>query len=197
MSVTPEAGMPVVVVLRSPQPIQWQGEIVALRHASLAVRVTKAPGAWNSMLSYVVICGSPGSRFTAEANFVARNGEVAAFKLTSRWKPLDLRRDPRFATDLRAEVRSVLGNSRQDGRIIDISLGGAAVAVETRPGGSQLEVGIAADGYAARILCDVLSSSQAGAETILHLRFRDLTPAQQAFIRQFVATLVQAQSKAS
>ena len=197
MSVVPEPGMPVVVVLRSPEPIQWQGEIVALRDATLAVRVRNSPDAWNSMLQYVIICGQPGSRFTAEASFLARNSEVAAFKLSSRWKPLDLRRDPRFATDLRAEVRSVLGSSRQEGRIIDISMGGAAVSVESRPGGSQLEIGIASDGYAARVLCDVLSSSQAGSETILHLRFRDLTPPQQAFIRQLVASLVQAQAKAS
>lgn len=197
MSVTPEPGTSVVVVLRGPEPVQWQGEVVALRDASLAVRVVKPPQSWDSMAPYVVICGNPGSRFTAEAHFVARNADVAAFKLASRWRALDLRRDPRFNTDLKAEVRSVLGNSRQEGRIIDVSMGGAAVAVETRPGGSQVEVGVAANGYAARILCDVLSSSQVGTETILHLRFRDMTPPQAAFIRQLVAALVAAHAKAS
>jgi hypothetical protein len=161
------------------------------------VRVTKAPDSWNQLLPYVIICGMPGSRSTAEASYVARNADVAAFKLLSRWKPLDLRRDPRFSTDLQAEVRSVLGSSRQPGRIIDISMGGAAVAVESRPGGSQLEISVATNGYAARILCDVQSSSQAGTETVLHLRFRDLTPPQQAFIRQLVAALVQSQARAS
>ena len=197
MSVTPEPGAPVVVVLRSSEPVQWQGEIVALRDASLAVRLPKAPDSWNSLLPYMIICGQPGSRFTAQASFVARNGDVAAFKLTSRWKPLDLRRDQRFSTDLRAEVRSVLGSSRQDGRIIDISLGGAAIAVETRPGGSQIEIGMAANGYGARLLCDVLSSSEVGSDTVLHVRFRDLTPPQHAFIRQLVAGLLQATVKAS
>lgn len=197
MSVAPEPGMAVVVVLRSPQPVQWQGEIVALRDASLAVTVSNAPQAWNLMLPYMLICGTPGSRYTATANFVARNGDVAAFKLAARWKPLDLRRDPRFATDMKAEIRSVLGNSRQAGRIIDISLGGAAVAVESRPGGSQIEIGISSNGYAARILCDVLGSSQVGTETVMHLRFRDLTPPHQAFIRQLVAWLVEVEAKAS
>ena len=189
--------MPVVVVLRSPQPVQWQGEIVALRDASMAVRVVNAPPSWEPMLPYTVICGMPGSRLTAGAAFVARNGDVAAFKLTARWKPLDLRRDHRFATDLQAEVRSVLGNSRQQGRIIDISLGGAAVVVGAKPGGSQVEVGIAAQGYAARLLCDIISSAQAGEETVIHLRFRDLTPPQQAFIRQLVGWLVEVEAQAS
>jgi hypothetical protein len=193
----PEAGMPVVVVLRSTEPQNWQGEIVALRDASLAIRVTNAPGSWNAMLPYVVICGTPGSRFSAPANYVARNGDVAAFKLTSRWKPLDLRRDPRFATDLKAEVRSALGNSRQMGRIIDISAGGAAVAVDTRPGGSQVEIGIASNGYAARFLADVLHTNEVGSETILHLRFRDMTPPHRAFIRQLVAWLIETEARAS
>jgi hypothetical protein len=197
MNVVPEAGMPVVVVLRAAEPVHWQGEIVALRDASVAIRVANAPAGWNPMLPYVVICGTPGSRFSAPATYVARNSDVAAFKLTSRWKALDLRRDPRFATDLKAEIRSVLGNSRQQGRIIDISAGGAAVAVDTRPGGSQVEVGIATNGYAARITADVLHTTQVGSETVLHVRFRDMTPPHQAFIRQLVAWLIENEAKAS
>ena len=197
MGATPEPGMPVAVVLRSPQPVQWQGEIVALRDASLAIRVANAPASWNSMLPYYVICGTPGSRFKAPANFVARNGDVAAFKLNARWKALDLRHDQRLAADLQAEVRSALGNSRQQGRVIDISLGGAAIATETKPGGSQVEVGLNAQGYSARVLCDVISTSQAGSEVVLHLGFKDLTPPHQAFIRQLVAWLLESESRAS
>ena len=197
MSATPEPGMPVVVVLRSPQPVQWQGELVAVRDAALAIRVARAPESWDTMLPYYIICGTPGSRFKAPANFVARNGDTAAFKLESSWRALDLRRDPRFSTDLAAEVRSVLGNSRQPGRVIDISLGGAAIATATKPGGSQVEIGITAQGYSARVLCDLLSSSQVGSETVLHLRFRDLTPPHQAFIRQLVSWLTEANAQAS
>jgi hypothetical protein len=197
MSATPEPGMPVVVVLRAPQPIQWQGELVAIREASLAIRVTKAPEEWDSTLPYFVICGTPGSRFKAPVSFVARNGAVAAFKVQSRWQALDLRREQRFVTDMTAEVRSVLGNSRQPGRIIDISLGGAAIATETKPGGSQIEVGINAQGYSARVHCDVISTSQSGTETVLHLRFKDLTPPHQAFIRQLVGWLVESDAMAS
>ncbi len=197
MSLSPEPGMPVVVVLRSPQPVQWQAELVAVRETALAIRVANAPESWDSTLPYYIICGTPGSRFKAPASFVARNGGTAAFKLESPWKALDLRRDQRFATDLAAEVRSVLGNSRQPGRVIDISLSGAAIATGSKPGGSQVEIGITAQGYSARVLCDLLSSSQVGTDTVLHLRFRELTPPHQAFIRQLVAWLTEADAQAS
>jgi hypothetical protein len=195
MSVIPAPGTPVVVVLRSAEPVQWQGHVVALRDASIAIRLHAPPAGFDAMMSYVVICGEPGQRFSAPARFVAQNGQAVAFKLVAAWKALDLRKAPRFATDLKAEVRSVLGSSRQPGRVIDISTGGAAVAVDTRPGGSQIELGIAANGYSARILCDVLNTSQSGSDTILHVRFHDVSPPHQAFIRQLVASLVESAAK--
>jgi hypothetical protein len=95
-------------------------------------------------------------------------------------------------------VRSVLGSSRQEGRLIDVSFGGAAVALDSRPGGSQVEVGLWADGYGARLLCDVVSSNTGpSGETLLHLRFREPSAPQQAFIRQLVALLIETSAEAS
>jgi hypothetical protein len=195
MSVMPEPGMPVVVVLRSADPKQWTGEVVALRDSSLAIRMPAAVDSWNAALPFMVICGEPGGRFSAPARFVARKDAVAAFKLLARWKALDLRRSPRFTTDFKAEVRSVLGTSRQSGRVVDISAGGAAVAVDQRPGGNQIEVGITANGYSARIVCDVLHTSEVGTETILHVRFHEMSAPHQAFIRQLVASLIEAEAR--
>ena len=186
--------MPVVVLRPSP-PVQWQGVVVALKDTSLAIRLHEPPASWDAEQQYLVISGIPGSRVSAHTRFVATNGAAVAFRLTSRWKQLDLRSSPRFATDLKAEVRSVLGSSRQPGRVVDISLGGAAVAVDARPGGSQIELGIAANGYSARLVCDVLNISQAGAETVLHVRFHEMSAPHQAFVRQLVASLVDAEAR--
>jgi hypothetical protein len=195
MSVMPEPGTPVVVVLRSAEPVQWQGQVVALRDASMAIRFNDSAPAFDALMPYVLILGHPGARFSSPARFVAQNGSAAAFRVLSGWKALDLRKAPRFATDLKAEVRSVLGNSRQPGRVVDISTGGAAVAVDARPGGSQIELGVAANGYAARILCDVLNTSQVGTETVLHVRFHAVSPPHQAFIRQLVNSLIEAEAR--
>jgi hypothetical protein len=125
---------------------------------------------------------------------VAEKGTVVAFRIISVLKSIDLRRDPRFNVDLKVEVRSVLGSSRQAGRLVDVSMSGTALAVDTRPGGSQIEIGLQANGYSARLLCDVISTHKSGAETVMHLRFRDVSPPQQAFVRQLVGQLVQAEA---
>lgn len=192
--VPPPPGTPVVVVQRTGVPKQWQGELVAFRDATLAVRMSGWPQSWDPAVPYSVIWGAPGSRSICNAAYVASKGEAVALRVTSALKSIDLRKDTRFSVELVAEVRSVLGNSRQQGRLIDVSAGGAAVAVDSRPGGSQIEIGLQANGYAARLLCEVVNTSTSGEQTVLHLRFKDLSPPQQAFVRNLVGRLVDSQA---
>lgn len=194
MSAAPPPGTPVVVVQKTANVRQYQGEIIAFRDATLAVRMHSAPETWDAAASYSVIWGAPGSRSLCNVSFVANKDSAVALRVTSALKSIDLRRDARFTFELNVEVRSVLGSSRQTGRLVDVSSGGAAVAVDARPGGSQVEVGLQADGYAARLLCDVVNTRESGEQTVLHLRFKDLTPPQQAFVRNLVGRLVETQA---
>ncbi len=191
-------GTPVTIVRRSSPPEQWTATVVVAREESIAARVTDPPAAWQPDTDYMVIQGSQGARTFAICSFVAAKNDVAAFRLTTHWRPLDLRKDRRYPADLQVEVRSVLGTSRQPGRLVDISMGGLAVAVETRPGGSQLEVSLWNRGYSASVPCELVRATPAAnGHTVLHLRFRELTPPQQAFVRQFIASLQAAQGEAS
>lgn len=194
MNADPELGTQIVVVQRSAPPRQWQAETIVCRDATLSVRVQGSPGTWDPFLQYSIIWGATGSRVACQATFMARKDDVAAFRLTSAWRLIDLRRAARFELALSAEVRSVLGSSRQPGRLVDISATGAAVEVATRPGGSQVEIGLRVNGYSARLLCEVVRARPADDQTILHLRFRDLTPPQQAFVRQVVGHLIESQA---
>ena len=90
--------------------------------------------------------------------------------------------------EIDAEVRSVLGTSRQRGAVLDVSTGGMAVAVEARPGGRAVEVHIAANGYAASLPCETVGVTQQEESAILHLRFDALSAPQQAFVRQLIAS---------
>ncbi len=192
------AGMALTIVRRSSPPQQWTATVVVSREDSVAARVNAPPPAWDSEYPYMLIHGAAGSRMFAICSFVAARGDVAAFRINTHWRPLDLRKDRRFPTDIQAEVRSVLGTSRQPGRLVDISLGGLAVVVDSRPGGSQLEINLWNGGYSAMIPCDLVRATTTGSgQTVLHLRFRDLTPPQQAFVRQFVASLMSAEGEAS
>ncbi len=194
MSAVPPPGTPVIIVPRTANPRQLQGELIAFKDATMAVRIHGDPGPWDPSLRYSVIWGAPGSRSICNVSFVASKDSAVALRVTSALKAIDLRRDQRFNFDLNVEVRSVLGSSRQTGRLIDISAGGAAVSVDARPGGSQIEVGLQANGYSARVLCDVVDTHVSGDQTVLHLRFRDLSPAQQAFVRNLVGRLVESQA---
>ena len=154
----------------------------------------EAPQAWDPAVPYSVIWGAPGSRSVCNVTFVASKESAVALRVISALKSIDLRRDQRFNFELNVEVRSVLGSSRQGGRLIDISAGGAAVAVDAKPGGSQVEIGLQANGYSARLLCEVVHTHISGDQTVLHLRFKDLSPPQQAFVRNLVGRLVDTQA---
>ncbi len=194
MSAVPPPGTPVVVVQRTANPRQFQGELIAYRDGTLAVRVAGGPTAWDPATPYSVIWGAPGARTICNVAFVTSKDSAVAFRAVSALKSIDLRRDQRFNFDLNVEVRSVLGTSRQSGRLVDISAGGAAVSVDVKPGGSQVEVGLHANGYAARLLCEVVNTHVNGDQTVLHLRFKDLSPPQQAFVRNLVGLLVESQA---
>jgi hypothetical protein len=71
---------------------------------------------------------------------------------------------------------------------MDVSMGGMAVTVETRPGGKALQVVLTANGYSATLPCETVGASESDDVTLLHLRFEELTASQRAFVRQLVAS---------
>jgi hypothetical protein len=107
------------------------------------------------------------------------------FALPQGWNPLD--RDDFEPLAIRAEVRSVLGNSRQTGTIRAVTLEGLVIEVPARPGGRSLEVAVDSHGYSARLGCTLIDSHAEGRQSILEVSFAGLTPAQHAFVRILVA----------
>lgn len=185
-----EPGKQLSIVRRTDPPGQWAADIVAVRDDSVALRLSETVTNWDPAAVYLLIVGQSGSRRVAPAAYFAHKNTAVAFKLRGPWRALDLRKDKRFQTDMALEVRSVLGSSRQTGRLVDISMGGLAIAVDTRPGGNQVEARLWSGGYSAQVICDIVRTTQSGASTILHLRYHELTPPQAAFIRQLIASLI-------
>lgn len=190
-------GKPLTIVRRSDPPAQWPADIVAVRDDSVALRLAEPEAPWDPGAVYMLICGNSGSRHVAPAAYFAHKNGAVAFKLRGPWKALDFRKDRRFQAELQAEVRSVLGTSRQPGKLIDISMGGLAVAVEVRPGGAQVEVRLWASGFSAQVVCDVVRATEGDDGTVLHLRFHELTPPQTAFVRQLISSLMAEEQQAS
>jgi len=113
---------------------------------------------------------------------------TAVFALESDWRPFDVRAGPRLTQGMEAEVRSVLGQSRQPGTIVEVFAEGMAVVVATRPGGRELEVQTRANGYAAHLPCHLSAHSETeDGQVLLRLKFGQLTLPQRAFVRQLLA----------
>ena len=179
-------GTPVVVVRVSANPPpQHHGEVAKLGTSGLAVRLAGDPTLTPGEPVLLVAAGA-FPRIAARGRFAASQGALCAFQLDGSWRSLDPRRETRYQMRLDAEVRSVLGTSRQAGAILDISPSGASVAVPVRPGGRQVELFLGVTGYAAALPCEVLGATEAEESAVLHLRFGDLSPAQLAFLRHVI-----------
>ena len=181
------AGTALAVIQKSNPPVQREGIVAAVKGATLAIGFA-APVQWSETDEIVLIARSAATRFRATGRFVASGGDVYAFALITPWQPLNLRSSPRHQADLHVRVTSVLGQSRQDGRVLDVSLGGMAVWVPAKPGGGAIDVTVAADGFAAKLRCEVLATVPSEPGVVLRVRYDELNAVQQAFVRKLVAT---------
>lgn len=167
-------------------PSQFSGTIVAARPLAIAARF---PGVTFEQAETVVLfCGPLGARLMARGVLLRSQGDACAFQLTSAFQPFDARKIERVPTSLSVEVRSVIGNSRQRGTMVDLSTGGLAVALPAKPGGRAIEVFVTANGFSAALPCETVGVTPQDEGVILHLRFEELSPPRQAFVRLLVST---------
>ncbi|KAA0237476.1 PilZ domain-containing protein [bacterium] len=182
-----KAGAPVLVIQPGGEPpLQVRGVALTGIGPVLAVRL-ESP--WPGMPGgeVALIAGEPGARIVARGRLLEARASVASIEITAPWKHVDRRRGQRFATELEAEVRSVLGQSRQKGTITDVSLTGMAVVTAAKPGGREVAIVTQAGAYSATLPCELVQASRSGEGVTLHLKFRELTAAQAAFVRNLVA----------
>ena len=181
-------GAPILLVQRSTPPAQFEGTAVAAMGNVIAVKLL-APWSGLPDEEVAIIAGEPGARLLANARLAHARAQVASFELVNGWQQLDLRTTTRYRTELGAEVRSVLGDSRQPGSIVDLSYGGIAVMVSSKPGGREVAVVMRAGGFSATLPCRIAQAVTSDRGVLLHLEFMELTGGQQAFIRTVVASI--------
>lgn len=192
MGVSVEAGTALTAIQRSTPPVQREGVVEAVKGSALAIHFS-GPAAWNETDEVVLIMSTPSNRFRATGRYLASQGEVCAFALTTPWRPLNVRSSPRQRANLHARVTSILGQSRQDGRVIDVSLGGMGIWLPVKPGGGAIEVMITSEGFTSHLRCEVVSSTARDQGVVLGVRYAELNHVQETFVRQLVATLAAAE----
>jgi hypothetical protein len=137
----------------------------------------------------VLLATRDGHRLVVSARYAGASGSNRLFLTPAGWHPVESREAHRFPLGHPAEVRSVLGQSRQQGAILDISAGGLAVLLPQKPGGRQVEVRLELEGYAATLLARAVATTPHDEGVVLHLQFLDLASAQHAFVRNLLLRL--------
>ncbi len=170
------------------EPLQANGVALIAWGATCTVRLA-APWAGDAGDDVFLVVGEPGARFFAPAILTQARANVAAFALEDNWKPFDIRTSPRHRVSMKAQVRSVLGTSRQRGTITDISLGGLGVIVEAKPAGREVIVVTDFGGYSASLQCEMVNTRPLDGGLLLNLKFAGLSAVQQAFVRNVVTSI--------
>ena len=141
-----------------------------------------------------VVAGDPVSLFfggiegptIASAMCLQISGNVAVLRLTDRPRSRAPRKDLRFATDFTVRVGAGTA-SELPGRLVDLSLGGAAALVPSPPEGQELDLRVALDDFATALPCEVVDVRYFAGVYLAHLRFRPLDFAQGALVQQIVS----------
>ncbi len=182
-----ERGASLVVMLPGRRPPELRGASVLAAKGRRIALVFSTGERVEAGAEVLLIHGAVGDRLGARARCIGAKEAAFVLQVLGPWQSFDGRSDPRFQVDLEVEVRSVLGGSRQTGTVVDISLGGAAVRVASRPGGKAIELGVNAAGFASHLPCEVVGVTEGETSVVLHLRFEALAPPQRAFLRNLVA----------
>lgn len=188
MGELPDPGSTVAVVWRGAAPGTAYGVLRGASDPALAVELTCAIP-WSPGDAVMLVVSENGSRQLARARFVAVRGQVALFRLDQPFHRFDLRGQSRFPLTARVEVRSRLSMTRHPGVVIDMSTGGMAVEVTTKPTGKALDVAVQVGGYGATLPCETVGTGGDDGHAILHLKFVGLTASQLAFVRNVILDL--------
>lgn len=186
MGAIPVPGTTIAVIWRGAgAPGSARGRLRTISGDGVAVDIDgELP--WERDAEVLVVAGEVGHRQVAKARYLLNRGNVAIFTVLAPFRPFDLRGQTRYPVLAKTEVRSVLGHSRHPGQVLDISLGGLAVEVGSKPGGKMVEVPLQLYGYAATLPCEIVGTAGDEGHVILHLKFVGLTTTQQAFVRNVV-----------
>lgn len=194
MNPSARAGAPVQLIQHAPSPPLSMHGIALTRLARVVAVKLQSPWPGQPGEEVALIVGVPGARSISLGRLLQARANVASFEVVSPWKAFDLRTSDRHGPGIAAEVRSVLGQSRQAGTIIDISLGGMAVEVAAKPGGREVVVVAQAGAFSAVLPCEIVHTNRVENGVTLCLKYMELTATQLAFIRNLVAAVAPARS---
>ena len=164
-------------------PVVWEGRFSGRRPDTIRLTLTDGfPFGVDDSL--VVAAGRLGTREWAFARLKGLHGAEATLKTLSPWLPINRRESERYAVDLPALVSTRIGD--QHGRLLDVSVGGVALAV---PAAVAIGVSAVVIGNAPALPVRVLAVDRNDDGVVLHAQFGTLNIAGHEFVARLVREL--------
>ena len=163
------------------------GTVIASSQAALALSLeSSAP--WDAGEEVYLLRQTPGGRFVSVGEFDRQSGEVTVFRVLAPWRIYNRRLHQRYAANARVMLIAP-GADDQDGHIVDISLNGARIAVDSVPEIPPTSVRMAFGGTWTEFACSPRGTIIEGDQVFVRLRFAILTSEQVAAIQRYLKLL--------
>ena len=164
-----------------------EGAVVAASQAAIAV-CFEFPVVWTPAEDVYLLTQTASGRLVTIGQFERDTGEIAIFRVLAPWRTYNRRLHRRYAAHARVALLSP-ENAGLDGHIVDISLSGARVAVDSVPESPIAAVRIAISAEWFEFPCTVRGTIIEGDEIFVRLRFTGLTPDQVESLQHFLGLL--------
>ena len=180
-------GAAVLVLVAKPAPAQAIARVRESEPSRLVLQPPEdVPAAPGSEVGLVV--GPRTERYVARAVLREASPDHWLVELRSRWQRFDARRNARFPAS--GGVRFVFDDVHREGELLNVSGGGCAFRVPAGaepPPGAGLVLELTSGEFSSHVPGRVVGLSPLGdGEVRVHVRFGELRPHQQAFVRSVV-----------
>jgi PilZ domain len=188
-TLAPLPGWPITVIrmVRS-AGVQHSG-LVTTALARVLVVTAEGVDTWRANDKAVLAAGEHGQRLVTLGEVASIKANRAVLLAPADWRCLDLRTSERH--EIRLTVAILFAGKREtvSGQTIDISRGGLAVETGGSIEAGDVEVLMRWNGFESHLPCSIVEVRDDGARHILHMRFRDLSGHQTAFVRSVVSEI--------
>jgi len=161
--------------------------VIASSRAGLALSLESVE-AWFPGEEVYLLCQTSQGRHVSVGEFERQSGEVALFRVLAPWRVYNRRLHRRYAANARVILLSP-GAEDENGRIVDISLNGARVSVDSVPEAPPTSMRMALGGTWTEFACSTRGTIIEGDDVFVRLRFANLIADQVSAIQRYVRLL--------
>ena len=181
------SGDSIEILANRRSPGRHEGLVIAASQSAVAVGFEHAIP-WVSGEDVYLLTQTTAGRLVSVGEFERNTGDVAIFRVLAPWTAYNRRLHRRYATHARATLRAE-DRSETEGHVVDISLNGARVSVDSVPESPAVSLRLWIGGESTELPCLVRGAIIEGDDVFVRLRFRTLSVDQVEMLQRFLTLL--------